>query len=131
MCCPTISICQIKMKWDEWRLTVLPNRLMTGIAGYIATTLSGGLFFAAIFLALGAFEDKNKRIEASKVKEFFKRLCTPFIVFAFVFFRAELIEFLRSKAMGLGTIITVIVTLCIAAGLIYISYRKMRSYMTD
>ena len=31
MCCPTISICQIKMKWDEWRLTVLPNRLIRGL----------------------------------------------------------------------------------------------------
>lgn len=110
---------------------VSPSNLMGGITGYIATTLSGGLFFATIFLSLGAFEDRNKRTKDSKAKIFLKKLSTPVIVFAFSFFRAEIVEFLRGKAMGLGTIITVIVTLCFAAVLIYISYRKMRSYMTD
>ena len=109
---------------------VTPRHMVADTACYIASALSGALFLAAALLTNGAFDYKDEKEKDSKLRAFLKKLFTVIIIFLFVF-RSDIAERLFVGNMHVKMLITIIVSLCLAATLIYVSYRKMKQYMTD
>lgn len=109
---------------------VTPRHMVADIFRYILSALSAGLFLAAALLTNGAFDYKDEKEKDSKLKAALKKLFTVGFIFLFVF-RSEIAERLFVGNMHVKMIFSIIVSLCLATTLIYVSYRKMKQYMTD